>query len=275
MKKYTHYRVGLLIGLLTLNTLSACVHTRQELGVGLECFPNRPNCTGHNFGRVARANQKCLGEAAVLFVIGLVAGMYGTYLYFVKTTNVLNTTSNNSNNSVTTIAPLMPTDSTMLNTSTKPLPYNIAPTEAEFIINSTQKNPADLVTNRKPVDGVAVEEPKVLNDEVINRIIDSGFSTEEIQRWLNKGLKIDAKEAETGSTLSMYAIWSRSTPAFKFIISKGADVNAKNKYGETPLMLAVQAGLKDIVDFLIEERKVDVCSTDEHGQTARDLNSTH
>lgn len=32
-KKYIQYRSGLLIGLLSLNTLSSCVHTSRELGM--------------------------------------------------------------------------------------------------------------------------------------------------------------------------------------------------------------------------------------------------
>ncbi|TSJ81240.1 MAG: hypothetical protein NMK33_01895 [Candidatus Cardinium sp.] len=35
MKAYINYRAALLIGLLSFNTLSACVHTRQALGVNI------------------------------------------------------------------------------------------------------------------------------------------------------------------------------------------------------------------------------------------------
>lgn len=49
MKRYTHYKVSLLIGLLSLNSLSSCVNTRQAVGEG--GTSKSIGSTGGNFGR--------------------------------------------------------------------------------------------------------------------------------------------------------------------------------------------------------------------------------
>jgi len=36
----------------------------------------------------------------------------------------------------------------------------------------------------------------------------------------------------------------------KYLVAKGADVNARAKGGITPLMMAASAGKKDVVEFL-------------------------
>src|SRR5579875_448163 len=51
------------------------------------------------------------------------------------------------------------------------------------------------------------------------------------------------------------------------LISTGADVNAKNKWGETALMLAAQHGRAEAVKILIEA-KADVNAKNKWGETA-------
>jgi len=53
----------------------------------------------------------------------------------------------------------------------------------------------------------------------------------------------------------------------KKLVSRGADVEAKNKYGETPLILASEFGHLEIVKCLIEKCNANVESKDNHGNT--------
>lgn len=62
-----------------------------------------------------------------------------------------------------------------------------------------------------------------------------------------------------------------------FLISKGANINAKNKKSQTPLHIVTQAGHVDIAKMLLKER-VQVNCQDEKGYTplhyAAEVNST-
>lgn len=82
MKKYVHYRVGLFIGLLIFNTLSACVDTRQELVVSSEkkeqdgLFGNLKK--SDDFRSKAMAISSALA-AGVLLTTGITATMMGAF----------------------------------------------------------------------------------------------------------------------------------------------------------------------------------------------------
>mgnify|MGYP000603132652 CR=1 FL=1 len=55
------------------------------------------------------------------------------------------------------------------------------------------------------------------------------------------------------------------------LISQGADINAQNDSGDTPLMLAVQAGNVKIVEFLCTQTNINFNATNKNGQTALDI----
>ena len=48
-----------------------------------------------------------------------------------------------------------------------------------------------------------------------------------------------------------YAIWKGHKIIAQLLIAKGADVNAKTKYGYTPLHTASDSGYKEIAELLI------------------------
>jgi len=61
--------------------------------------------------------------------------------------------------------------------------------------------------------------------------------------------------AETWGTLEKGSFWNEdvSIESLQKLIDAGADVNARNKYGSTPLHRAIEINRMDIVDFLLEQ----------------------
>ena len=52
---------------------------------------------------------------------------------------------------------------------------------------------------------------------------------------------------------------------------KGANVNAEDREGQTPLMMAAMNGYKELCIELVDRWNADVFAETEHGQTARDM----
>jgi ankyrin repeat protein len=75
-----------------------------------------------------------------------------------------------------------------------------------------------------------------------------------IELYLEKGISINEKDNEEQTAL-FEAIKARRTDLVEFLLSKGADIEAKNKWGETPL--AVCAGrnpeYSDVVELLLNK----------------------
>ncbi|UCC96497.1 MAG: ankyrin repeat domain-containing protein [Phycisphaerales bacterium] len=73
---------------------------------------------------------------------------------------------------------------------------------------------------------------------------------DEVNSLLSKGADINQKNRMGGTPLHT-AMMNRQKAIVELLIAKGADVNARNSSGDTPLALAVKAGQKDIVEQLI------------------------
>lgn len=235
MKKYTHHRVFLFIGLLSLNTLSACVNTRQELG----WCPNR--------GWIIKG------------VTALAAGTAGvcSLLYFVNRPGKLEPSINNGS-SLTTRVPVI---STSEHTSITSL-YNDMPTEqVASIINATQRDPAHLVSDGALYDGLVLD-PTFLNTQSLNDLEKNNFSIKSIKYWRQKNLNIDAKDKQ-GNTLLLICAKSYSNgnsheEVLQFIIDNGANVNAQDKQGNTALHLVVERDHPDFANLLLKAKNIDV-----------------
>jgi len=77
---------------------------------------------------------------------------------------------------------------------------------------------------------------------------------------INQGADVNATDTTTGSapgsTALMYAAWKGDTAIVNALLQKGAEVNAKNKYGLTALIRAVAKGHTSIVKTLLQKGAV-------------------
>ena len=73
-----------------------------------------------------------------------------------------------------------------------------------------------------------------------------------VEKLLSKGAEINAKDID-GRTALILATEEGHTDVVKMLIYKGAEVNAKDKGGGTALMYAASKGYGDIVNMLLEK----------------------
>jgi len=77
---------------------------------------------------------------------------------------------------------------------------------------------------------------------------------------------VNAKDGKTGDTPLLYAARGRKVAAMNLLITKNADVNAKNSEGKGVLHFAAKAGYDDIMALLIE-KGIDIKEPDRSGNT--------
>lgn len=79
------------------------------------------------------------------------------------------------------------------------------------------------------------------------------------------GADVNARDA-VGSTPLSGAAWRGQTDAVKILLSHGADANARNRSNETPLILAAKEGHTEILRLLLDKNP-DVNARDSDGWT--------
>ena len=89
---------------------------------------------------------------------------------------------------------------------------------------------------------------------------------EELKKLIKSGADVNAKN-EYGNTALIYAAWNGHTDCLSALIVAGADVNAKNNDGYTALTLAARDGQTDCVAVLISAG-ADVNAKNDDGNTA-------
>ena len=87
-----------------------------------------------------------------------------------------------------------------------------------------------------------------------------------VELLISKGADVNAKDSQGYYTALMAATEQKHKNMIIFLISKGANVNAQLTTGYTALMFAVDTGDADIVNLLIA-RGADVNETDHYGTT--------
>jgi ankyrin repeat protein len=89
---------------------------------------------------------------------------------------------------------------------------------------------------------------------------------EEVTRLLNSGADVNGRDKEGDTALMGASFWGH-LDVVKLLLEKGASVNAKIKDGQTPLMAATDQGNLEVTKLLLE-RGADVNAMDEEGGTA-------
>ncbi|TSJ81318.1 MAG: ankyrin repeat domain-containing protein [Candidatus Cardinium sp.] len=283
MKRYTNYRLGLLIGLFSFNALSACVHTKKEL----DYWPKLLRCctTQHS-----NNNSKIAKVCTAVTVGSLLAPVIYYFYYFGVVEdgfkewwgaddNGIHYSSNRNRMSCFNIsAP----SSTSTGWNTTAMPY-VNATQADSIIHAIQLAKAKFAINGEPYDGVTSMNSMVLHDQIIKEIRSHDFSPAIIACWLNQGLNIEAKDPNQalinkkdtrGWTLLMYAVWRNNEPAIRFLLNKGANTNTQDDAGNTSLMIALEWNSKPIIDLLIKH-KADPCIKNEYGDSPQSYAAFH
>ena len=72
---------------------------------------------------------------------------------------------------------------------------------------------------------------------------------------LKRGAVIDAPDCDSETVLHMAVRWG-DTQAVQFLLEHGADVNVRNKDGQTPVQIALKSGYQDIVELMSKYCKV-------------------
>ena len=110
------------------------------------------------------------------------------------------------------------------------------------------------------------------NHKTIHEAAEKG-DLADVKRHLQRGVKVNARD-ENGSTPLMSAVMCDHLDVVKYLVAKGADVNAKSSNnGTTPLMSAAMRDLLDMVKYLIANG-ADVNAKDSEGTTPLMLAAT-
>jgi ankyrin repeat protein len=113
------------------------------------------------------------------------------------------------------------------------------------------------------------------NDEIVNTsdcfdVCKSG-NIDQMKTLLAKNAHSLNKVDENGMSLLMWACDRGNLDMVKFLTERGADVNLQDNDGQTCLHYAVSCEYQEIIQFLIEESKIDLNLVDSDGQKAQDL----
>ena len=109
----------------------------------------------------------------------------------------------------------------------------------------SEANPAEPVAEAAKTKPLAAKAPDI-------SILDAAKAgeIETVKQHLAAGADVDAKD-KYGRTPLHLAPASGNKEIAELLIARGADVNAKNKYGVTPLHFAAGYGRKETVELLI------------------------
>ena len=139
-----------------------------------------------------------------------------------------------------------------------------------YLRKSQQSAPAPESNPVKPVAEAATSEPSTAKapDISIHDAAEKG-NIEAVKQHLAAGADVNAKDYRGGTPLQ-FAVGRGRKEIIELLIAKGADVNAKiDGAGLTPLHMASGSGRYEIVELLID-KGAKINTEDSAGRTARD-----
>ena len=127
----------------------------------------------------------------------------------------------------------------------------------------------------EPVAEAATPEPPTVKapDISIHEAAGSGGNIEAVKQHLAAGTDVNAKDS-FGMTPLLLAGAKNQKEVVELLIAEGADVNAKTESGRNPLHSAAMEGHKEIAELLIT-KGADVNAKDALGWTPLDLARRH
>jgi hypothetical protein len=103
------------------------------------------------------------------------------------------------------------------------------------------------------------------DDTLLHRATHNSFDLDIIDYLIKKGANVNAKD-HLGKTPLHRAVRSRRLDVVKYLITQGADVNAKEEFGDGVLVSAVSSGNLEMVKYIVEQG-ADINNTDRRGWT--------
>jgi HJR/Mrr/RecB family endonuclease len=105
----------------------------------------------------------------------------------------------------------------------------------------------DFQSSEKTEVAVDVKNGTQLNGDLVVAVLIRDI--QEVKELISKGANVNAKD-ENGLIPLISAAWLGRKDICELLVSNGADVNARDKIGKTALMYAVSEGHKDICELL-------------------------
>ena len=103
-----------------------------------------------------------------------------------------------------------------------------------------------------------------LNEELLKAAEDGDVA--KVQSALARGANVNARDGGGNTPLMIAVVSKGSTAIVKALLAKGADINARNEVSQTALYLAARGGYVEIVDILAA-KGADLNSKDVQGKT--------
>ena len=111
--------------------------------------------------------------------------------------------------------------------------------------------PIDAKPDEPVAEASQPEPPTAKASDISTHLAASLGDIETVKQHLAAGTDVNAKGSMNGWTPLHYAALDSHKEIAELLISKGADVNAKNYIGETPLIMASGMHHKEVVELLI------------------------
>lgn len=80
-------------------------------------------------------------------------------------------------------------------------------------------------------------------ENVIKKFSSQGLLAKDIERYLEAGGDINRRHPDSGWALLHFAAEDRNSAVIRLLVSRGANLNAQDRFGQTPLHIAVDSDL--------------------------------